>query len=66
MEHGRISFNEEEDWEEFKDQLIMFPTVGVHDDLVDALSYIDQLAVANYQQDYEEEDHIILDKVAGY
>ena len=66
MEHGRISFNEEEDWEEFKDQLIMFPTVGVHDDLVDALSYIDQLAVANYQQDYEEEEHIILDKVAGY
>jgi phage terminase large subunit-like protein len=66
MEHGRISFNEEEDWEEFKDQLIMFPTAGVHDDLVDALSYIDQLAVANYNQDYDEEDYVIMDKVAGY
>jgi phage terminase large subunit-like protein len=66
MEHGRISFNEEEDWEEFKDQLIMFPTAGVHDDLVDALSYIDQLAVANYQQDYEEDEYEVFDKIAGY
>lgn len=65
MEHGRISFNEEEDWEEFKDQLIMFPTAGVHDDLVDALSYIDQLSVANYQQDYEEDEWQALDPVAG-
>ena len=66
MEHGRISFNEDEDWEEFKDQLIMFPTAGVHDDLVDALSYIDQLAVTSYQQDYEEDDYQILDPIAGY
>ena len=66
MEHGRISFNKDEDWEEFKDQLIMFPTAGVHDDLVDALSYIDQLAVTSYQQDYEEDDYQILDPIAGY
>lgn len=66
MEHGRITFNEDEDWNELKDQLLLFPTNGVHDDLVDALSYIDQLAVVSYQQDYEEEDYIILDKIAGY
>lgn len=66
MEHGRVSFNEEEDWEEFKDQIIMFPTAGVHDDLVDALSYVDQLALTNYQQDYEEDEYIVLDKIAGY
>ena len=66
MEHGRITFNEEEDWDEFYDQLIMFPTAGVHDDLVDALSYVDQLAVVNYQQDYEDEEYEILDKTAGY
>ena len=66
MEHGRILFNEDEDWEELKDQLLMFPTNGVHDDLVDALSYIDQLAVVSYQQDYEEDDYVILDKIAGY
>jgi phage terminase large subunit-like protein len=66
LEHGRITFNENEDWDELKDQLIMFPTAGVHDDLVDALSYIDQLAVVSYQQDYEEDDYLILDKTAGY
>ena len=66
MEHGRVSFNEDEDWDEFKDQLIMFPTAGVHDDLVDALSYIDQLAIANYNADYEEDEWEIYDKIAGY
>ena len=66
MEHGRVSFNEDEDWTEFKDQLIMFPTQGVHDDLVDALSYVDQLAVTSYQQDYEEDEYEIFDPIAGY
>jgi phage terminase large subunit-like protein len=66
MEHGRVSFNESEDWSEFKDQLIMFPTAGVHDDLVDALSYIDQLAIASYNSDYEEEEWDVYDKIAGY
>ena len=66
MEHGRVTFNEDEDWDELKDQLMMFPTNGVHDDLVDALSYIDQLAVVSYQQDYDEDEYIILDKIAGY
>jgi hypothetical protein len=31
----------------------MFPAQGVHDDLPDALSYIDQLAVTSY---FEEAD----------
>jgi phage terminase large subunit-like protein len=66
MEHGRVSFNESEDWSEFKDQLIMFPTAGVHDDLVDALSYIDQLAIASYNSDYEEEEWDVYDKISGY
>jgi phage terminase large subunit-like protein len=66
MEHGRVSFNEEEDWDEFYDQLIMFPTAGVHDDLVDALAYTDQLAVVSYQQDYEDDDYEVLDPISGY
>jgi len=65
MEHGRVTFNEDEDWDELKDQLMMFPTNGVHDDLVDALSYIDQLAVVSYQQDYEEDTWYALDPIAG-
>ena len=66
MEHGRISFNPEEDWREFQDQMVMFPTSGVHDDLIDALSYIDQLALSSYQQDYEEDEHLTLDIISGY
>jgi phage terminase large subunit-like protein len=66
MEHGRVSFNAERDWDEFKDQLIMFPTAGIHDDLVDALSYVDQLAIANYNADYEDDEYEILDPISGY
>ena len=66
MEHGRISFNKDQDWKEFEDQMIMFPTAGVHDDLVDALSYIDQLAISNYEQDYDEDDYEALDVISGY
>jgi phage terminase large subunit-like protein len=66
MEHGRVTFNKYEDWEEFKDQLVMFPTNGVHDDLVDALSYIDQLAVTSYGVDYEEDEIEIIDPIAGW
>lgn len=66
LEHGRISFNEDQDWEEFQDQLVMFPTAGVHDDLVDALSYVDQLSVVSYQQDYEEDDWKAYDEISGY
>ena len=42
FEHGRIILNSDENWDEFIDQLLMFPTAGIHDDLPDALSYIDQ------------------------
>lgn len=66
FEHGRIVLNEDEDFEDFKEQLLLFPTAGVHDDLPDALSYIDQLCVTNYQSDYEEEEWEVLDNLSGY
>jgi phage terminase large subunit-like protein len=66
FEHGRISFNKDEDWDEFKDQMVMFPTAGVHDDLIDALSYIDQLAVTSYQTDFEEDTHDVIDPIVGW
>lgn len=55
FEHGRVILNAEEDWAEFKDQLLMFPTKGVHDDLPDCLSYIDQMAVTSYSK-YEDDE----------
>lgn len=54
FEHGRIILNSKKDWSEFTDQLLMFPAQGVHDDLPDALSYIDQLAVTSYFEEEEE------------
>jgi phage terminase large subunit-like protein len=66
MEHGRVSFNKDEDWREFEDQLLMFPSTGVHDDLVDSLSYVDQLAITTYQQDYEDDEWEPLDTISGF
>jgi len=66
FEHGRITFNEDKEWGEAFDQICMFPTAGVHDDLVDSLSYIDQLAVTSYQADYDEDTYEPLDIISGY
>jgi phage terminase large subunit-like protein len=66
LEHGRISFNEDKEWKEAFDQISMFPTAGVHDDLVDALSYIDQLAISTYQQEYEDDEYDVLDVTIGF
>ena len=66
FEHGKIILNEEEDWTEFRDQLLMFPTPQVHDDLVDALSFVDQLAVTTYFSDDNSEDLEPLDWISGY
>jgi phage terminase large subunit-like protein len=67
MEHGKIKLNKGEWNSRFLDQLFQFPSKLVHDDLVDSLAYIDQLAQVNYfsasdmQDDYEP-----LDALAGF
>ena len=66
FEHGKVILNEEEDWDHFRDEFVMFPTTGVHDDLLDALSYIDQLAVTSYFADDDQEDLEPLDWISGY
>ena len=65
FEHGRIVLNSEEDWDDFVDQLLLFPAQGVHDDLPDALSYVDQLAVTSYMEDDDSEDWEPLDIISG-
>jgi hypothetical protein len=65
FEHGRIILNSEEDWDVFVDQLIMFPSQGVHDDLPDALSYIDQLAVTSYYDDSDTDEWQPMDIISG-
>ena len=66
FEHGQITLNKG-DWNsQFMDELFQFPNHLVHDDLIDALAYIDQLAKVSYYYDYEEDEFEILDPVAGY
>lgn len=66
FEHNNITLAEG-DWNtEFLDQLFQFPTPLVHDDLVDALSYVDQLAKVSYYYEYEEDDFEVLDLISGY
>jgi phage terminase large subunit-like protein len=66
LEHGKITFNEGPWNSEIIDELMNFPNAQVHDDLIDALSYIDQIAIAEYTSDYEEDDYTPMDAVAGY
>ena len=66
FEHGKVILNEDEDWKEFQDQLLMFPTSQVHDDLVDALSYVDQLSVTSYFEDEGDDGVEPLDILSGY
>lgn len=66
FEHGKVSLSYG-DWNnEFVDQLVNFPNSQLHDDLVDALAYIDQIQVVEYFQDYEEEEYEPMDSYAGY
>ena len=66
FENGYITLNKVSGTARFLDQLFQFPDPLTHDDLIDALAYIDQLANVAYDYDYEIEDHEILDVVAGY
>lgn len=66
FEHGNITLNKGEWNNEFLDQLFQFPNQLVHDDLIDSLAYIDQMAQVVYHYDYEEDDFEMLDPLAGY
>jgi predicted phage terminase large subunit-like protein len=66
FEHGGITINEGEWNVEFLDELFQFPNPQVHDDLIDALAYIDQLAKVTYYYDFEEDNFEAMDLIAGY
>ena len=67
FEHGLITLKKGEWNSRFLDELFQFPDPLTHDDLVDALAYIDQLAKVAYAGNWEEyDDYEELDSVAGY
>jgi len=67
FEKGRIVLKEDPSWNrKFVDQLLDFPNPMAHDDLLDALAYIDQVAVTNYNQYDNQEEWEPLDVYIGY
>jgi phage terminase large subunit-like protein len=73
FEHGRVTINSEgmrdrNSWQSiFLDEYLMFPTKDVHDDLIDALSLVNQLAITTYADpnDYDDEPEV-LEVVCGF
>ena len=66
FENNQIKLKKAEWNTRFMDQLFQFPDPLTHDDLVDSLAYIDQLAKVAYSYEFEVDNHEILDIVAGY
>lgn len=67
FEHGRVTIGQGEWREDFLDQLYQFPSELVHDDLVDAVSYVDQLATVAYGiEEFINTDYDPLDSITGY
>lgn len=71
MEKGLIKFNKGKWNRVFLGQMLDFPNKTAHDDLLDALAYIDQIAVIDFagvfssDNDYVQDD-FILDDISGY
>jgi phage terminase large subunit-like protein len=66
FEHGRIILNEG-DWNYlFVDQLMQFPDPKTHDDLIDSLAYIDQIAQTLYERDFSDSNFEVIDAMVGY
>ena len=66
FENGQITLGKGEWNTRFMDQLFQFPDPLTHDDLVDSVAYIDQLARVAYTYDFEINDLEVLDTVTGY
>jgi hypothetical protein len=68
LEHGQLIFNSEEDWKHFKNQARAFPHPYVHDDLLDALAYADQIVTVSHvaPEDFMNDTFTPIDEIAGY
>ena len=66
FENGLVKLNKG-DWNiKFMDQLFQFPDPMTHDDMVDSLAYIDQLAEVVYYDDFQDTYDEPLDDISGY
>lgn len=69
FEHGKIKLNKGEWNYQFLDELFQFPDTHTHDDMIDALAYIDQLVTQIYgvnMEEFHDYEYEPLDDFAGY
>lgn len=72
FEHGRVILNNEgmkdrNSWQSaFLDEYLMFPSRDVHDDLIESLAYINQMAVTTYADPDDSYEEQPLDLVVGF
>ena len=66
FENKKVTLNYGEWNNEFIDQLVNFPNSQLHDDLIDALAYIDQIQIVEYFMDFDEEEYVPNDLISGY
>lgn len=67
FQNGRILMKENQEWnKKFTDQLLDFPNPLAHDDLPDAVAYIDQISRAVYDHGWIESTYEPLDSWSGY
>lgn len=66
MEHGRITFNPRENWDEMKREMLAFPSEKVHDDVLEALAMVAHLSQTVYARHQEQEEYEIIDEIVGF
>jgi len=66
FEHGRITLKKAEWNKQFIDQLLNFPSTGIHDDMIDSVAYIDQTGVTDFSHEFIEDKYECLDDISGY
>jgi phage terminase large subunit-like protein len=66
FENGMIKLNKGAWNDKFLDELYQFPDALTHDDCVDALAYVDQMANIVYVDEVFEDNYVPMDSVAGY
>lgn len=65
FEHGRITLNSREDWTQFKNEYVSFPSPKAHDDLIDSLSLVANLVTTTYSKPDDSEEWAPIDVVSG-
>lgn len=69
LEKGLIKFKKGSWNRKFIQQMLDFPNPNAHDDLLDALAYIEQVAVIDFASAFStdtDQDDYILDEISGY